>query len=72
MQNYALHHPNQKKKLVGYRKLKNICDMDLAEDLRTMSLQGNTVEDLVTSYNLNLTWFTDKIKDEIRVRHVKE
>ena len=58
-----------------------------------MSLQDNTVEDLVTSYNLNLReilekqaprkecklhlchsqpWFTDKIKDEIRVRHMKE
>ena len=66
---------------------------ELADDLRTMSLQGNTVEDLVTSYNLNLRgilkkhaplkehklcpchsqpWFMDKIKDEIRVRCMKE
>ena len=58
-----------------------------------MSLQGNTVEDLVTLYNLNLreilekyaplkefklcpchsqSWFKDKIKDEIRVRCMKE
>ena len=58
-----------------------------------MSLQGNTVEDIVTSYNLNLReifekhaplkecklhlchsqpWLMDKIKDEIRVRHMKE
>ena len=67
--------------------------MELAEDLRTMSLQGNTVEDLVTSYNLNLReilhkhaplkecrlhpchlqpWLTNKTKDEIRVRCMKE
>ena len=58
-----------------------------------MSLQGETVEDLVTSYNSKLSeildkhaplrsrrlhpchsqpWFTDRIKDEIRVRHKKE
>ena len=36
------------------RKLKDICDTELAEDLRAMSLQGNNVEDLVTSYNLGL------------------
>ena len=81
--------PKPDGKLVSYRKLKNICDTELAEDLRTMSLQGKTVEDLVTSYNSNLReildkhaplknhrlcpchsqpWFTDRIKDEIRVR----
>ena len=80
-------------KFVSYRKLKNICDNDLAEDLRTMSLQGETIEDLVTSYNSKLSeildkhaslkshrlhpchsqlWFTDRIKEEIRVRHMKE
>ena len=58
-----------------------------------MSLQGEIVEDLVTSYNSKLSemldkhaslrsrrlhpchsqpWFTDSIKDEIRVRHMKE
>ena len=41
--------PKPKEKLVSYRKLKNICDTELAEDLRTMSLQGNTIEDVVTS-----------------------
>ena len=46
--------PKPKEKLVSYRKLKNICDTELVEDLRTMCLQGNTIEDLVTSYNLNL------------------
>ena len=85
--------PKPRERLVSYRKLKNICDTELAEDLRTTSLQGNTVEDLVTSYNLNFReilgkhaplkecrlhpchlqpWFMDKIKDEIRVRHMKE
>ena len=85
--------PKPNGKLVSYRKLKNICDTELAEDLRTMSLQGKTVECLVTSYNSNLreildkhaplkshrlcpchsqTWFTNRIKDEIRVRQVKE
>ena len=80
-------------KFVSYRKLKNICENDLVEDLRTMSLQGETIEDLVTSYNSKLSkildkhaplrscrlhpchsqlWFTDRIKDEIRVRHMKE
>ena len=80
-------------KFVSYRKLKNICENDLVEDLRTMSLQGKTIEDLVTSYNSKLSeildkhaplrshrlhpchsqpWFTDRIKDEIRVRHMKE
>ena len=58
-----------------------------------MSLQCETIEDLVTSYNFKLSeildkhaplkshWlhpchsqpsFTDRIKEEIRVRHVKE
>ena len=58
-----------------------------------MSLQGETIEDLVTSYNSKLSeildkhasvkrhrlhpchpqpWFTDRIKDEIRVRCMKE
>ena len=58
-----------------------------------MSLQGETVEDLVTLYNFKLSeildkhaplkshrlhpchsqpWFTDRIKEEIRVRHMKE
>ena len=85
--------PKPKEKLVSYRKLKNNSDTELVEDLRTMSLQGNTIEDLVTSYNLNLRefldkhaplkecrlhpchlqpWFMDKIKDEIRVRHMKK
>ena len=80
-------------KIVSYRKLKNICNKNLAEDLRTMSLQGETVEDLVTSYNSKLSeildkhaplkshrlhpchsqpWFTDRIIEEIRVRHMKE
>ena len=79
-------------KFVSYRKL-NIYSNDLAEDLRTMSLQGETIEDLVTSYNSKLSqildkhaplkshrlhpchsqpWFTDRIKEEIRVRHMKE
>ena len=85
--------PKSKEKLVSYRKLKNICGTELAEDLRTMPLQGNTVEDILTLYNLNLReilekhaplkecklclchsqpWCIDKIKDEIRVRHMKE
>ena len=80
-------------KIVSYRKLKNICDTNLAEDLRTMSLQGESIEDLVTSYNSKLSeildkhaplkshrlhpchsqpWFMDRIKEEIRVRHMKE
>ena len=80
-------------KFISYRKLKNICDNDLAEDLRTMSLQGETIEDLVTSYNSKLSeildkhaplksrrlhpchsqhWFTDRIKEERRVRHMKK
>ena len=81
-------------KFVSYRKLKNICNNDLAEDLRTMSLQGETIEDLVTLYNSKLgeildkhatlkscrlhpclssqPWFTDRIKEEIRVRCMKE
>ena len=80
-------------KFVSYRKLKNICENDLVEDLRTMSLQGETIEDLVTSYNSTLSeivdkhasvrshrlhqchsqpWFADRIKDELRVRHMKE
>ena len=80
-------------KIVSYRKLKNICDTNLAEDLRTMSLQGEIIEDLVTSYNSKLSeildkhaplksrrlhpchsqpWFTDRIKEEIRVRCMKE
>ena len=80
-------------KFVSYRKLKNICDNDLAEDLRTMSLQGETIEDLVTLYNSKLNeildkhaplkshrllpchsqpWFTDRIKEEIGVRRMKE
>ena len=58
-----------------------------------MSLQGETVDDLITSYNSKLSeildkhvalksrrlhpchsqpWFTDRIQDEIRVRHMKE
>ena len=58
-----------------------------------MSLQGETIEELVTSYNSKLSeildkhaslkshrlhpchsqpWFPDRIKDEIRVRHMKE
>ena len=58
-----------------------------------MSLQGETIEELVNSYNSKLSeildkhaplkshrlhpchsqlWFTDRIKDEIRVRHMKE
>ena len=49
-----------KEKLVSYRKLKNICDTKLAEDLRTMSLPGNTMEDFVTSYNLNLRDIMEK------------
>ena len=86
--------PKPKEKLVSCRKLKNICDTELVEDLRTMSLHGDTIEDLVTSsYNMNLRkilekhvplkecklhlchsqpWFTDKIKDELRVRCRKE
>ena len=85
--------PKPNGKLISYRKLKNLCDTELAEDLRTMSLQGKTIEDLVTSYNSNLReildkhaplnncrlcpchsqpWFTDRIKDEIRVRQIKE
>ena len=85
--------PKPNAKFVSYRKLKNICDNDLAEDLRTISLQGETVEDLVTSYNSKLSeildkhaplkshrlhpyhsqpWFTDRIKEEIRVRCTKE
>ena len=52
--------PKPKEKLVSYRKLKNICDTELAEDLRTMSLQGNTVEDLVTSHSLNLSKILEK------------
>ena len=92
MWTYASQHQNQKI-LVSYRKLKNICDTELAEDLRTTSLQSNTIEDLVTSNNLNFReifekhaplkecklclchlqpWFTDEIKDEIRVRCMKE
>ena len=80
-------------KFVSYRKHKNICDNDLVEDLRTMSLQDETIEDLVTSYNSKLSeildkhvplkscrlhpchsqpWFTDRIKEEIRVRCMKE
>ena len=80
-------------KFVSYRKLKNICENDLVKDLRTISLQGETIEDLVTSYNSKLSeildkhaplkshrlhpchsqpWFTDRIKGEIRVRHMKE
>ena len=47
-------------KFVSYRKLKNICDNDLVEDLRTMSLQGETIEDLVTSYNSKLSEILDK------------
>ena len=47
-------------KFLSYRKLKNICDNDLVEDLRTMSLQGETVEDLVTSYNSKLSEIMDK------------
>ena len=46
--------PKPDGKLVSYGKLKNICDTELTEDLRTMSLQGKTVKDLVTSYNCNL------------------
>ena len=85
--------PKPNGKLVSYRKLKNISDTELAENLRTMSLQGETVEDLMTSYNSNprvildkhaalkncrlclyhsQPWFTDRIKDEIRVRQMKE
>ena len=52
--------PKPKEKLVSYRKLENICNTELAEDLRTMSLQGNTIEDLVTSYNVNLREILDK------------
>ena len=52
--------PKPNGKLVSFRKLKNICDTELAEDLRTMSLQGKTVEDLVTSYNSNLREILDK------------
>ena len=47
-------------KIVSYRKLKTICNNDLAEDLRTMSLQSETVEDLVTSYNSKLSEILDK------------
>ena len=95
MQKKCITTPKPKEKLVSYRKLKNICDSGLAEDLRTMSLQGNTIEDLVSSCNLNLNlteildkhaplkehrlcpchsqpWFMDKIKDEIRVKCMKE
>ena len=46
--------PKPNGKLVSYRKLKIICENDLVEDLRTMSLQGETIEDLVTSYNSKL------------------
>ena len=49
-----------KEKLVSYRKLKNICDTKLAKDQRTVSLQGNTMEDLVTSHNLNLRDILEK------------
>ena len=52
--------PKPKEKLVSYRKLKNNCDTELVEDLRTMSLEGNTIEDLVTAYNLNLREILDK------------
>ena len=52
--------PKPKENLVSYRKLKNICDTELAEDLRTMYLQGNTIEDLVTSYNLNTREILEK------------
>ena len=51
--------PKPNGKLVSYRKLKNICENDLV-DLRTMSLQGETVEDLVTSYNSKLREILDK------------
>ena len=47
-------------KIVSYRKLKNICDTNLAEDLRTMSLQADSVGDLVTSYNSKLSEILDK------------
>ena len=47
-------------KFVFYRKLKNICNNDLAKDLRTMSLLGETVEDLVSSYNSKLSEILDK------------
>ena len=47
-------------KFVSYRKFKNICDNDLVEDLRTMSLQGETAEDLVTLYNSKLSEILDK------------
>ena len=89
-----MHKNNQTRcQFVSYRKLKNICDNDLVEDLRTMSLQGETIEDLVTSYNSKLSeildkhatlkscrlhpchsqpWFTDRIKEEIRDRHMKK
>ena len=47
-------------KFVSHRKLKNICENDLVEDLRTMSLQGETIEDLVTTYNSKLSEILDK------------
>ena len=47
-------------KFVSYRKLKNICENDLVEDLSNMSLQGETIEDLVTSYNSKLSEILDK------------
>ena len=52
--------PKPSGKLVSYRKLENICDTELIEDLRTMSLQGETVEGLVTSYNSKLREILDK------------
>ena len=52
--------PKPNGKSVSYRKLKNICENDLVEDLRTMSLQGETIEDLVTSYNSKLREILDK------------
>ena len=56
-----MHKNNQTdSKIVSYRKLKNICDTNLAEDLRTMSLQGESIEDLVTSYIAKLSEILDK------------
>ena len=52
--------PKPDGKLVSHRKLKNICDTELAEDLRTMPLQGKTIKDLVTSYSSNLRNILDK------------